>query len=129
MDVSVNGRVGKGCYLVITGDDDKQVYDVDLVHTTSTYAELELAVLVLQLVGTMDMILYTDCANLVTLPTRHYSRRHKSTAMYDRLKTLLLFYRVKIVKVRGHRKREAREHPYEDYFSYVDKRARAALRK
>ena len=115
IDASVNSVIACGCYLMIRKKEKEEeilypIVEVPLTATTSTHAELELALLVLQQCAERGMTLYTDCSNLVTLTTRSYKQTHKHAVLYDHLKALLLEYEVKVVKVKGHRKCSARTH-------------------
>lgn len=130
MEVFIDASVGKnkqsvGCFL-IKGEDE--INTITLIATSSTLAELELAYCVLSKYGRKGITLYSDCTNLISLPTRTYKTTHPHAWFYDLIKTLLIEYEVRLVKVKGHRKREAREHDYEEYFSLVDKASRKKLR-
>lgn len=139
IDSSVNPIEKKsvGCYLVLDTLDvvDSEEFPnniicdlktIQLKTTSSTDAELELALYVLDRYGMNNNTIYTDCNNLYNLKNRNYSPTHTKACTYDKLKELLV--KTNIVKVKGHNKKELQINKYDVIFSYVDKQARKNLR-
>lgn len=139
IDSSVNPVEKKsiGCYLILDTLDivNSAEFPNNIIHNlktiqlnsiSSTDAELELAIFVLERFGNNNCVIYTDCNNLYNLKNRNYSPTHKKANIYDQLKKLSA--NMNIIKVKGHNKRELRINNYDVIFSYVDKQARKELR-
>jgi hypothetical protein len=120
-----------GCYLLLeepifTEDIKTKLKTVTLSSVTSTDAELELAIYVLEKTASVTHI-YTDCSNLYGLPNRHYSPNHKKAEKYDKL--LKLIDGKQLIKVKGHNKQANKINDYDKIFGCVDKAARKQLRQ
>lgn len=129
-----------GCYLLLDNNNNlcvdsveftteirNKIVTVNLQSVSSTDAELELATLALQKLGSQVTHVYTDCSNLVGLPDRVYSPSHKNAAQYDTLIDLLKGKQ--LIKLKGHSKKVNKTTDCDKIFAFVDKAARRALRQ
>ena len=127
--------VGFGSYLVLDSIDltnpidpnsiKSRIQTIKLNSTTSTDAELELAIYVLTNIADIKY-LYTDCNNLYSLTSRNIKNTNRNLDKYNSIIELLKG--IELIKVKGHKKKDLQVNNYDKIFSYVDKQARQTLR-
>jgi len=141
-DGSVNPqkKVGFGAYLTVTNKGDvSKVETKKFENTSSTQLELEALLWAVESIDiTTDLCIYTDCQNILGLPSRreglekrnYHSKTGKllkHSLLYQRFFTLIDRYSCTFIKVKGHKKSYLKDE-VDNLFTLVDKASRDALR-
>jgi len=141
-DGSVNPqkKVGFGAYLTVSNENI--ISDIEIQkfeNTSSTQLELETLLWALETIEiTTELIIYTDCQNILGLPSRreglekrnYFSKTGKPikhTLLYKKFFLLTDKYPCKFIKVKGHKKASLKDE-IDNLFTLVDKASRDALR-
>ena len=146
IDGSVNpkSKVGYGAYLVVENlsfpIDVKTIKTKMFQDTSSTKLELETLLWALEEIGKEgSFIIYTDCQNIISLPSRRekllcqssQTTKPKTTAnhlLYNRFFRAMDNTQYSFIKVEGHKQKNLKN-DIDKIFSDVDKVARNRLRE
>jgi len=141
-DASVNPqkKIGFGAYLIVSDKDVvTKIVTKKFENTSSTQLELETLLWSLESIDvTTELIIYTDCQNILNLPSRRKSLEqqnyHNKTGKPITHKNLYkkFFYMIdnnsyKFIKVKGHTKSHLKNE-VDKLFTIVDRASRDALR-
>lgn len=146
IDGSVNpkSKVGYGAYLVV--ENLSSPIDVNTIKTkmfqdtSSTKLELETLLWALEEIGKEgSFIIYTDCQNIISLPSRKekllcqssQTTKPKTTAnhlLYQRFFRAIDNTQCSFIKVEGHKQKNLKN-DIDKIFSNVDKKVRDLLRR
>ncbi len=141
-DGSVNPqhRLGFGAYLSVSDKNEvSQVRIKQFNDTSSTQLELETLLWAMEDISVQtDIIIYTDCQNILSLPSRregleqrnYFSKTGmpiKHTLLYQKFFILCDKHKCSFIKVKGHKKSHLKDEA-DRLFTLVDKASREALR-
>lgn len=145
--VTPQTKVGYGAYLYldhldISQIDKKKIQTKMFTNTSSTKIELETLLWALNSIDIQDetnLTIYTDCQNIITLPSRKdklESKNYKTSTnklvknheLYKKFFKALNKYTIRFVKVEGHKRTKEKDN-IDKIFTFVDRASRAKLRK
>ena len=141
VDSSVDHKKNKsvGCWVAVYDlERDLDVIAENIQHiflqsNSSTSAELETIKHILSNVtsnGKHQINLYTDCSRLVKLyENKSFKKNNKNADIYKELLDLFDELNVKVIKLKGHLKKELQIDKKQQIFSLVDKRSRKMMRE
>ena len=141
VDSSVDHKKNKsvGCWVAVydlerdLDDIAENIQHIFLQSNSSTSAELETIKHILSNVtsnGKHQINLYTDCSRLVKLyENKSFKKNNKNADIYKELLDLFDELNVKVIKLKGHLKKELQIDKKQQIFSLVDKRSRKMMRE